>query len=277
MASLRFLGDTDLSDPKVLQQYEKLAEEDDDDGDEFSIANLEWMHPRVVNMVATVACGIELDLYRIATTARNAEYNPCRFGAVILRIQEPKATALVFKTGTINIVGCRKEEDAQLAARKFGRMMKLLGYPPKKTFLGSFSIKNMVAVIDFGKPVRLEAITNDVGHRQFAKYNPEVFAGCIYKIPEPRVTFLIFASGKIVMTGAKSREMLMEAAEWIHPILQLFERPRDSMAMGIPEPQEQLEPEEQPEPEKPLEVKEEKPKEKKPKVFNPFKRRPLRT
>jgi hypothetical protein len=82
----------------------------------------------------------------------------------------------------------------------------------------------MVATISCNFPVRLEALTSHPGHRQFAKYNPELFAGAIYKIPEPRVTLLIFASGKIVMTGAKNREMLFLAAEYVYPILQLVEK-----------------------------------------------------
>ena len=33
-----------------------------------------------------------------ALHARNAEYNPKRFAAVIMRIREPKTTALIFKS-----------------------------------------------------------------------------------------------------------------------------------------------------------------------------------
>lgn len=41
-----------------------------------------------------------LDLKTIALHARNAEYNPKRFAAVIMRIREPKTTALVFASGS---------------------------------------------------------------------------------------------------------------------------------------------------------------------------------
>ncbi|CAB4316178.1 unnamed protein product [Prunus armeniaca] len=42
---------------------------------------------------------ISLDLRQIALQARNAEYNPKRFAAIILRIREPKTTALIFASG----------------------------------------------------------------------------------------------------------------------------------------------------------------------------------
>ena len=42
----------------------------------------------------------KLDLKKIALHARNAEYNPKRFAAVIMRIREPRTTALIFSSGT---------------------------------------------------------------------------------------------------------------------------------------------------------------------------------
>ena len=44
------------------------------------------------NIVSTVSLGCKLDLKKIALHARNAEYNPKRFAAVIMRIREPRTT-----------------------------------------------------------------------------------------------------------------------------------------------------------------------------------------
>lgn len=51
------------------------------------------------NIVATVNLNCALNLKTIAGKARNAEYNPRRFSAVIMRLKEPKTTALVFSSG----------------------------------------------------------------------------------------------------------------------------------------------------------------------------------
>ena len=58
------------------------------------------------NSVATVDldCG-KLDLKKIAMHARNAEYNPKRFAAVIMRIREPRTTALIFSSGKMVCTG----------------------------------------------------------------------------------------------------------------------------------------------------------------------------
>lgn len=55
--------------------------------------------PILQNIVSTVNLSCSLDLKTIALKARNAEYNPKRFAAVIMRMRDPKTTALVFHSG----------------------------------------------------------------------------------------------------------------------------------------------------------------------------------
>jgi len=74
--------------------------------------------PVLQNVVATVTLGVKLDLKNIALKARNAEFNPKRFAAVIMRIREPKTTALIFASGKMVCTGAKSEEKSRLAARK---------------------------------------------------------------------------------------------------------------------------------------------------------------
>ena len=55
--------------------------------------------PQLQNIVSTVNLATPLDLKKIALHARNAEYNPKRFAAVIMRIRDPRTTALIFRYG----------------------------------------------------------------------------------------------------------------------------------------------------------------------------------
>lgn len=73
--------------------------------------------PVLQNLVATVNLGTPLDLKKIALHARNAEYNPKRFAACIMRIREPKTTALVFASGKMVVTGARSERFAKEAVR----------------------------------------------------------------------------------------------------------------------------------------------------------------
>lgn len=59
---------------------------------------------------------------------RNSEYNPGRFNGVIMRIREPRTTALIFRSGKIVVTGARNEADALLAGKKFARIIQKLNF-----------------------------------------------------------------------------------------------------------------------------------------------------
>ncbi|KAK2104240.1 TATA box-binding protein-like 2, partial [Saguinus oedipus] len=63
--------------------------------------------PQLQNIVSTVNLACKLDLKKIALHAKNAEYNPKRFAAVIMRIREPRTTALIFSSGKMVCTGAR--------------------------------------------------------------------------------------------------------------------------------------------------------------------------
>ena len=89
-----------------------------------------WSHPsgivpQLQNVVSTVNLGCQLDLASIAQRARNAEYNPKRFAACIVRIRDPKTTALMFNSGKMVIAGAKSEEQSRLAGRKARTLLLL--------------------------------------------------------------------------------------------------------------------------------------------------------
>ncbi|KAM9556514.1 TATA box-binding protein-like 2 isoform 2-T2 [Guaruba guarouba] len=176
--------------------------------------------PQLQNIVSTVNLACKLDLKNIALHARNAEYNPKRFAAVIMRIREPRTTALIFSSGKMVCTGAKSEEQSRLAARKYARVVQKLGFPAK--FL-DFKIQNMVGSCDVRFPIRLEGLV--LTHQQFSSYEPELFPGLIYRMVKPRIVLLIFVSGKVVLTGAKERSEIYEAFENIYPILKGFKKP----------------------------------------------------
>ncbi|XP_031561566.1 TATA-box-binding protein-like [Actinia tenebrosa] len=175
--------------------------------------------PQLQNIVSTVNLGCKLDLKKIALHARNAEYNPKRFAAVIMRIRDPRTTALIFSSGKMVCTGAKSEEQSKLAARKYARVVQKLGFPAKFT---EFKIQNMVGSCDVKFPIRLEGLV--LAHGQFSSYEPELFPGLIYRMVKPRIVLLIFVSGKVVLTGAKVRSEIYEAFDNIYPILKTFRK-----------------------------------------------------
>eukprot|EP00005_Dracoamoeba_jomungandri_P001779 CAMPEP_0174256140 /NCGR_PEP_ID=MMETSP0439-20130205/5393_1 /TAXON_ID=0 /ORGANISM="Stereomyxa ramosa, Strain Chinc5" /LENGTH=223 /DNA_ID=CAMNT_0015338611 /DNA_START=19 /DNA_END=690 /DNA_ORIENTATION=- len=175
--------------------------------------------PTLQNVVATVNLSTPLDLKKIALHARNAEYNPKRFAAVIMRIRDPKTTALIFASGKMVVAGAKSEEASRLASRKYARIVQKLDFPAKFT---DFKIQNIVASCDVKFPIGLEGLAS--AHSQFSSYEPELFPGLIYRMVRPKIVLLIFVSGKLVLTGAKVREEIYEAFENIYPVLTEFRK-----------------------------------------------------
>ncbi|CAL5421063.1 unnamed protein product [Camellia sinensis] len=168
--------------------------------------------PTLQNIVSTVNLDCKLDLKAIALQARNAEYNPKRFAAVIMRIRDPKTTALIFASGKMVCTGAKSEQLSKLAARK-------LGFPAK---FKDFKIQNIVGSCDVKFPIRLEGLA--YSHGAFSSYEPELFPGLIYRMKQPKIVLLIFVSGKIVLTGAKVRDETYTAFENIYPVLTEFRK-----------------------------------------------------
>lgn len=174
---------------------------------------------KIQNCVATVSLGCDLKLLDIYCRTRFSEYNPARFQGVVMRILEPRVTALVFRSGKIVCTGARTEHDSYVAARKIARIIQRLGFPAK--FL-DFKIQNFIATADLRFPVRLEALQQ--AHGQFTSYEPELFPGLVYRMVRPRVVLLIFVNGKIVLTGGKTRGEIYEALDIIYPILRSYRK-----------------------------------------------------
>ncbi|KAF9601468.1 hypothetical protein IFM89_020235, partial [Coptis chinensis] len=142
------------------------------------------------------------------------------FASVIMRIREPKTTALIFASGKMVCIGAKSEQESKLSARKvFARIIQKLGFPAK---FKDFKIHYLVALCDVKFTIRLEGLASSHGH--FASYEPEIFPGMIYRMKQPKMVLIIFTSGKIVLTGAKVRDEIHAAVENIYPVACGFRR-----------------------------------------------------
>ncbi len=122
-----------------------------------------------------------------------------------MRIEKPKATILIFSTGKMVVTGLRK---ASMAPKVVERVVKNIRKAGIKVSNPEITIQNIVASGDLHTKIDLNmaAIVMD-----FAMYEPEVFPGLIYRMPDPKTVFLIFSTGRIVCTGAKEKKIVREA------------------------------------------------------------------
>ena len=179
-----------------------------------SSVNLKNLDVNVENVVATATLGQKIDLLAIMKVFRNVEYNPKKFPGLVFRLRKPKTTTLIFSTGKMVCTGAKSEKMARSAVEKVVGELKdngifILGKPETV-------IQNIVATANVHGNVDLEAAADILDN---VMYEPEQFPGLIYRMRDPKVVILIFASGKLVCTGAKSAEMVDEAIMKLHGIL----------------------------------------------------------
>jgi len=169
----------------------------------------------VENVVATASLDQKLDLMAIMKVFRNVEYRPKKFPGLVFRLKRPKTATLIFSTGKMVCTGAKSEKLARSAIRKVVKELKnngiiILGKP-------TIVIQNIVASANLHGKIDLEMAADIMEN---VMYEPEQFPGLIYRMGEPKVVILIFASGKLVCTGGKSAEMVDTAVAKLHGILE---------------------------------------------------------
>jgi transcription initiation factor TFIID TATA-box-binding protein len=70
----------------------------------------------------------------------------------------------------------------------------------------NFKIQNLVASTDVGGLLMLDEMASAFGTS--CSYEPDMFPGLVLRIVNPKVVYLCFRSGKIVITGARNRDMI---------------------------------------------------------------------
>lgn len=181
---------------------EDLEDEEEEEGEEE-----EGLDYKIENVVATVVVEIteKIDLNQIARKHADVEYNPERFPGLVMRIEKPKATILIFSTGKMVVTGLRKASEAERVVDKVVKNIRKAGI---KVSNPEITIQNIVASGDLHTNIDLNMAAIVM---EYAMYEPEVFPGLIYRMQDPKTVFLIFSTGRIVCTGAKRKEIVKEA------------------------------------------------------------------
>jgi len=66
---------------------------------------------KIVNIVVSTGLEKDIPLEKMAATLPHTEYNPEQFPGLVLRIKEPKTSALIFSSGKVVCTGARTMEE----------------------------------------------------------------------------------------------------------------------------------------------------------------------
>jgi transcription initiation factor TFIID TATA-box-binding protein len=169
----------------------------------------------IQNVVASATLKQRVDLNAVVKGYPGVEYRPEQFPGLVFRLKRPKTATLIFNSGKMVCTGAKSEKEARKAIIAVVKELKkggiiIIGKPDLK-------IQNIVASVSLGGKVDLEQA---VGKLVKTMYEPEQFPGLIYRMDDPRVVILIFASGNLVCTGAKKEQDVYDAVEKLHTSLE---------------------------------------------------------
>jgi transcription initiation factor TFIID TATA-box-binding protein len=170
---------------------------------------------RIENVVASATLNQRIDLNAVVKGYPGVEYRPEQFPGLVFRLKRPKTATLIFNSGKMVCTGAKSEKESKRAVMKVIRELKksgiiIIGKPELK-------IQNIVASANLAGLIDLERSAYSLGRTM---YEPEQFPGLIYRMDEPKVVILLFASGKLVCTGAKKEEDVYEAVTKLHETLE---------------------------------------------------------
>ncbi|MFA5796729.1 MAG: TATA-box-binding protein [Candidatus Woesearchaeota archaeon] len=168
----------------------------------------------IVNIVVSSSLEHTIPLEKMAATLSNTEYNPEQFPGLVIRIREPKTSALIFSSGKIVCTGARSIEKVEESIQKIIESLQKIGI--KITIKPKITIQNMVASGSIGMALNLNVLAMKLPNTE---YEPEQFPGLVYKLIEAKATFLLFSNGKVVCTGTKSEAEARAALEKLVVIL----------------------------------------------------------
>jgi len=161
---------------------------------------------KVQNSVISVNFDHQIPLDEIRKHYRDIEYNSQKFPGICIRLTPPtpKSTVLLFHNGKAIITGLKNTKDIPKVIAKIVYKLNRIGI--HVTSKPKYELANIVASIDFKCRINLDIASLVLDS---SIYEPEIFPGLIYRVYSPKAVFLIFSSGKVILTGVKSENCLI--------------------------------------------------------------------
>ena len=166
----------------------------------------------IQNCVASVNLFTKIDLIQTYQRLIDDEelyiaYNPEQFPGLILKIPDPKVSSLVFSSGKLVITGAKSTETVTEGVERMMSILRSVDTVIEEE--PEIIVQNIVASGNFNKrAINLELAALWL---ETSMYEPEQFPGLIYRLADPKTVLLLFQSGNLVCTGAKTEQQVRKA------------------------------------------------------------------
>jgi transcription initiation factor TFIID TATA-box-binding protein len=172
------------------------------------------MSSSIVNIVATADLKQRLSLQDISMLPHTIFDQKIYGGRVAyLKTPEMHGKVTIFPSGKLISVGTKSAEESQQDLED--TVSCLSGAKLIETTPVEANVRNIVAV----STIKYSASLEEISELTCAIYEPEQFPGAILKLKDTNATYLIFQSGKIVISGTSSLSELEKAVKTIHLLI----------------------------------------------------------
>lgn len=176
----------------------------------------------ITNMVITARFNLtreRINLKDLAIEHQWLYYKPAEFAAAHARFVNPRATFLLFPGGIGVVTGARSLAQALTASRAYCLLLRNAGLIEAEVMC-DYVVQNIVSACDCGFRVNLVQVERFMGKdRCTVNYNSDQFPAAIFRRAFPdglTIVWLIFDSGKIIMTAGKREEDRYPHMAWLH-------------------------------------------------------------
>jgi transcription initiation factor TFIID TATA-box-binding protein len=179
---------------------------------------------KVVNIVASMRITNSIDVNAVADEL-NIDYEQEQFPGMVYRVLEPKVCLLLFRSGKAVATGAKTVEAVEIAFGKLREELIRNNFELWDEKDCDINLHNIVMTSDLSNLVSGKIDLSELMlYLPFDKteYEPEQFPGLIYRLDDPAVVFLIFSSGRCVITGANTFEEAEEAELTLIDELNIF-------------------------------------------------------
>lgn len=164
------------------------------------------MTVEIANIVGSGDLKTELDLDALESdlAVPFLDYDPSNYHGLYVRLEEDGPLITVYRSGKYIISGCSNHQKLQHTNSGFLAKLSELGIVEEEQNTG-FTVQNVVCTANIGDDVALNALSIGLG-LESTEYEPEQFPGLIYRPAAVDAVLLVFANGKVVITGAEDTE-----------------------------------------------------------------------
>jgi len=167
----------------------------------------------ISNIFAKITFDTCFDLHNISLILENAVYQPRRFNGLIFRMLNPKTSFVIFRTGKVIATGVKTEKDLKESVAKLYNFLNARNYPKVEitNYTASFSFETCIYIDQFYKR-----------YQKLCILEKELFPALKLQLSFPKLTVLIFHTGKIILTGTANLKVIERAVKQVKFMLSDF-------------------------------------------------------